>query len=379
MQSVVLNTWLDNISNQNKSTAKVVKYHLADFEAFVHRDLQTTVDELTAQLKAKQKDPYDVLTGFVTFLKNTKLDKELMTERVLRYRVKAIRHFLEAHDVDISSTKFRSRVKMPRVVEEDKQGVEKDVVRKIIKACDNVRLQTYVLFLAATGWRPREVLALRWSDIDFDKDPTVVAIPGKKTKTKVGRHTFLTQELKTQLLYWKSYNYREREICRWNEKRTNYKLVQLKPVYSNEDLIFAPYHEEASELPASNRVETMYHHLFSLFNNVRKLADLSDISFYTFRRHVYTTIDGLGQNQFAEWFIGHKNSNYWAKPESEKISTFKRIEQYLTYLDVTGLEAKGADQQTKLEQVQTENMTLKKDLQDLYIRLYAAGVIKRDQ
>jgi hypothetical protein len=104
-----------------------------------------------------------------------------------------------------------------------------------------------------------------------------------------------------------------------------------------------------------------------------------EVSLHNFRHFVYTTVDGLGQNQFAEYFIGHANSTYWRKPESEKIATFLKIEPYLTFLDVASLEAKGADQQTRIEQVQTENFALKQQIENLYKTLYEQGVIKKKQ
>ena len=111
--------------------------------------------------------------------------------------------------------------------------------------------------------------------------------------------------------------------------------------------------------------------------NFRHGGKRREVGLHRFRHFVYTTIDGLGQNQFAEYFIGHANSTYWRKPESEKIETFLRIEPYLTFLDVASLEAKGADQQTRIEQVQLENFALKQQIENLYRTLYEQGVIEK--
>jgi integrase len=90
---------------------------------------------------------------------------------------------------------------MQRPIERLDEGISKDITRKIINACDTPRLRTHVMFLAATGWRPREVAALKWSYFDFNKGPVVVKIPGEKIKMKRDRKTTLLQSLRTSCYY----------------------------------------------------------------------------------------------------------------------------------------------------------------------------------
>jgi len=56
----------------------------------------------------------------------------------------------------------------------------------------------------------------------------------------------------------------------------------------------------------------------------------------------------------------------------------RKIEPYLTFLDITGLESKGADMETKTEQVRAENLSLKQQFDELYRVLYAQGIIKKE-
>jgi len=81
---------------------------------------------------------------------------------------------------------------------------------------------------------------------------------------------------------------------------------------------------------------------------------------------------------FSEWFIGHAGSTYWHKKDSEKADLFRKIEPNLTFLDVTGLESKGADMESKTEQVMAENLILKQQVDELYRILYMQGVIKKE-
>jgi integrase len=85
--------------------------------------------------------------------------------------VKHIKHFLEANDVTINQTKFKMKIKLPREIKREKEGITKDQVREMLAACDDIRLKTYVMFLASTGWRASEALSVQLQDIDFDRNP----------------------------------------------------------------------------------------------------------------------------------------------------------------------------------------------------------------
>ena len=62
-----------------------------------------------------------------------------------------------------------------------------------------------------------------------------------------------------------------------------------------------------------------------------------------------TTISDLGYSDYSEWFIGHAGSTYWRKKDSEKAEIFKKIEPYLTFLNVPQLEDKESRLANKIE------------------------------
>ena len=49
----------------------------------------------------------------------------------------------------------------------------------------------------------------------------------------------------------------------------------------------------------------------------------------------------------------------WRKKDNEKAEIFKKIEPYLTFLNVPQLERQGADLQTKIEELQDINQVLR--------------------
>ena len=83
------------------------------------------------------------------------------------------------------------------------------------------------------------------------------------------------------------------------------------------------------------------------------------ITLHSFRRFVKTTISNLGYADYSEYFIGHSGSTYWLKKDSEKAEIFRKIEPYLTFLNIHQLERQGADIQTKVEELEKLNQSLR--------------------
>jgi len=384
LQSKFANDFLEQLGNVNTGSARTVSVHLADFEQFVRTEYRKGLDSLLEELRLGKLDLYELFSKFVTYEMREKVQKSFISTKTLNQRVKHIKHFLEANDVTINQTKFKMKIKLPKEIKREKEGITKDQVREILAACDDIRLKTYVMFLASSGWRASEALSMQLQDIDFDRNPVRVNLRGENAKTRTDRHTYLTQETVTQLKSWLDFKYRERTIKQYYDKNTGkivYKVLHLKPVKRPDDYVFMPYHDELE-----TTVEYAYKNLSRRFGELldrmnvkfRRDSKRREVSLHSFRHFVYTTIDGLGQNQFAEYFIGHSNSTYWRKPESEKIATFLKIEPYLTFMDVAALEAKGADMETKTEQVMAENLSLKQQVDELYRVLYAQGIIKKE-
>ena len=61
----------------------------------------------------------------------------------------------------------------------------------------------------------------------------------------------------------------------------------------------------------------------------------------------------------TQYFIGHSNSTSWRKKDSEKAELFRKIEPYLTFLNIHQLERQGADIQTKVEELEQLNQSMR--------------------
>jgi hypothetical protein len=178
------------------------------------------------------------------------------------------------------------------------------------------------------------------------------------------RIIFLTEETSQQLKSWLEYKYRTRRVCH-QDRLTGKTITELRtPDRKNTDLVFAVYQEKKMANP-----KFIYGDLRESF--ARTLDRLGKgnweddnqrrrkITLHSFRRYTKTTISDLGYADFSEWFIGHSSSTYWTKKDSEKAEIFRKVEPYLTFLNIPQLERQGADIQSKVEELEEINQSLR--------------------
>jgi len=282
----------------------------------------------------------------------------------LKQRVVTVKNFLEYHDVDLSPRKFKLKVKLPRVIRKSKEALSKEDVIDILNECSDIRLKTYVMLLAGSGMRATEALSIRIKDLDLTCSPAKVSVRAEHTKTKVDRTIFLTQEMVQQLTSWLNYKYRTRRVCYKNEQNGKTVTEYRTPSKKQTDLVFAVYQDTKMPAPLN-----LYGDLMRSFGKTLDRMGKGSredgnerrrqITLHSFRRFVKTTISDLGYSDFSEYFIGHSGSTYWTKKDAEKAEIFQKVEPYLTFLNVQQLERQGADIQTKVEELEEVNQSLR--------------------
>ena len=156
----------------------------------------------------------------------------------------AVRSYLGYHDIDIIPSKFKKKVTLPKLPIEHEQPIDVADVRKLLQACSNRRLKTYLLVLASGGMREIEASAIRIKDIDFSS-PTRVHIRKEYAKTRAARDIYISDEAAHQLKTWIDWKHRNG-----------------RPKTDN-DLVFSLRSENPSFI---------YHDLSQEFSKVRDLA-----------------------------------------------------------------------------------------------------------
>jgi integrase len=336
-----LNEYIENTKIRNKKTAAEYRKRLNHFKVFVLKNYNLTLDQLIMTLTSYSHGPkidvYNLLSEYVKYIQKERNVKP----QTLKLLVYAVRAFLETFDVEISPRKFRFKVIMPRVIRSKKEALQKSDIQTILNACHNIKLKSYVLFLAATGCRASEALSVRPCDIDFNNDPATVFIRGEHTKTGEDRIIPLTPELAQQLKLWMDYKYRTRMITHHDKRNGNTYVEKRTPKMNKEILLFSNKYEK------DPTIEGLYNDMLMMFEG---------------------TLDRLG-GKYAEFEHSKKRRKFtlhsfrrWVKTtisEPEKIKLFKKIEPYLTFLDQSGLERKGAELENRLEVMERENTELR--------------------
>jgi integrase len=382
---------------QDKNTGITYKTRMQSFAQFVYRRYnKTPVDKFLEQIKAGKYDPYDILAEYSGFLRNERHNTESkLTANVIRARVKTARKFFRFNKILVTVEDFKELVPLPRKEQPPKKGIDKTTVATYLNACKSIQLKTALHLMACNGPRPIELCAARECDVDLDSDPATITYRAEYSKMRVARTRPLTREAANQLRLWDKFKYR----TRWTtvkEEEENGKYVRkfAAPKRNPHNLLLSmPHLNEEKSTP-----EGLYDYFAEAFaelvdtvdnngrsadgsgsnNNSRKPGEHRKVTLKTFRDFVKSTISDLGYSDFSEWMIGHAGSTYYQKSEKERMDLFRKLEPYLTYLDVASLEAKGADVESKTQHVMAENLSLKQQVDELYRVLYAQGIIKKE-
>jgi hypothetical protein len=219
---------------------------------------------------------------------------------------------------------------------------------------------------------------------------------------RVARTRPLTREASNQLRLWDKFKYRTRWTTVKEEEEENGRYVRkfATPKRDPSSLLLSMPHlngERATPEGLYDFLSGAFAELIDLLDdddggsgsgdssnngsngrNGRKLGERRKVTLKTFRDFVKSTISDLGYSDFSEWIIGHTGSTYYQKSEKERMEVFRKLERYLTYLDLASLEAKGADVESKTQQLMGENLSLKQQVDELYRVLYAQGIIKKE-
>jgi integrase len=259
----------------------------------------------------------------------------------------AIRSYLAYYDIDIIPSKFKRKVKMPKMYREDEEPLDASDIRKILLSCSNRRLKAYLLALASGGMRAVEALAIRLKDIDFTVSPTKIHIRKEYSKTKTARDIYISDEATQYLKQWISWKYNNEERPRTRD---------------DDDLVFTVYMTRAPT--------TLYVKILSEFEKLLSVVGLDErkdgkqrrrkITLHSFRRFVKTVISDQTNTDYSEWFLGHNKSPYYTKKEPERREIYAtKCMKYLTFLDYTTLEATGKNIEAKLSEKEKEIQLLR--------------------
>jgi integrase len=291
-------------------------------------------------------DVYELLDSFVPYL----IALKLSVKSIMIY-LTATRSYLAYYDVDVIPSKYRRRVKVPKLYREDEEPIDVKDIRKILLSCNNRRIKTYLLILASGGMRATEALAIRLRDIDFSVSPTKIHIRKEFSKTRTSRGIYISDEATQYLKQWIDWKYRDKGN-EWTKTK------------NPDDLVFNVY-KTANEPNPHNlyfRVITEFERLLSVAGMDERKEGMKrrKITLHSCRRYVKSVISNQVNQDYSEWFLGHSKSPYYIIKESERREIYTtKCMKYLTFLDYSTLEATGKNIEAKLSDREKEIQLLR--------------------
>jgi integrase len=337
--------FLSSISRNSLKSKLTYQFGLIHFQKFLEQKYPMyNVETILKPLSKNKLDIYVILDEFVSYIVNPTLK---LTSNTIKLYITALKSYLAYYDIDIIPSKFKRKVKMPKMYREDEEPLDASDIRKILLACNNRRLKTYLLVLASGGMRAVEALAIRLKDIDFTVSPTRVHIRKEYSKTKTARDVYISDEATQYLKQWISWKYD-------NEERPRKK--------DDDDLVFTVYRTKSPT--------TIYVKVITEFEKLLSVVGLDErkegkqrrrkITLHSLRRFVKTVISDQTNTDYSEWFLGHNKSPYYTKKELERREIYAtKCMKYLTFLDYTTLEATGKNIESKLSEKEKEIQLLR--------------------
>ena len=239
---------------------------------------------------------------------------------------------LEAVKQGIIKKAYSTLVKIPKVeYNSDYSVLSLDDQRKFIKAIQNHKFKVLFLTALGTGLREGELLALKWSDIDFIENTVSVSKTIKRVpiieKDGSRKYKIIEQEPKTKssIRIVPLPDNIVSELEKYKSKQ-NIEKMKNRDIYNDMNYVFADKFGNPLESKRPNRN----------FQSVLKSIDITPIKFHSLR-HTYAT-RLFEQNvpiKTVQKLMGHKDSSttldiYTHVMPSEKIKAVEKINNLLS-------------------------------------------------
>ncbi|MGA7367954.1 MAG: tyrosine-type recombinase/integrase [Nitrososphaeraceae archaeon] len=323
-----VSTFLNSIGRNSKNSKVTYNTGLVHFTKFLVTKKQTPDTIIPLLIKGKI-NVYELLDEYVSYLSQL----HIAVPSIRLYFV-AVRSYLEYNDIDISNSKFKRRVKIPRYYPDSEEPLSVQDIREMLTQCRNERLACYLLLLISTGMRATEAASLRLKDIDFSVSPTRITVRREISKTRRGRVIYCSDEATKQI-----------RILMEQQKRNHTAKQPDDFLFSIRNNTKYPKSIYLRMLEQFERLQQKVHKDEKKENSRRR-----KITFHSFRRTAFTIINQQTNSEYSNWYLGHNHSVYWTHTEKERREIYaERCMPNLTVLDYTLLDTQQKNIQAKLE------------------------------
>jgi integrase len=329
-----LKGYLDSVYIMSHSYSTIASYRLSivnqnktGFRDYLQETYNINELEFAEQTMQEKFDVYATLRDHVVYLDGKNYKPKSITTRLA-----AIKGYLRFLGLKIYTEDCKHIIKMPKIIREPEVALTKELLLRVLRNVPQ-KVQTVILVLASSGMRIGELVQLRLSDIDFTTTPTTIRLPGKITKTRTARETFITSEATKILKDYLSV------LLKWNENQNNSHLENITIFGQNPLADHNP--NENPKQPAHLSAEGSL--IRQLQYYIKKVPDLNKtnpngirvIHFHALRKFFRTTVGNASGRDFAEALIGHQfyMNTYYQLADEKKREMYLAVEPHLTLSD----------------------------------------------
>ncbi len=336
-KDIDLEVFLDSVFVMSSSHSTKASYRggINKFQKFLEEKYNLTEADLVHKVKNGDVDVYRVLSEFVV-----NLSKSGYSPKSLRVWLPAVKGYLRYVGLEIYSEKFKSLVRMPRVITTREEGLTKEMIVRLLRNSPP-KLQTAILVAVSSGMRLGELVQFRISDVDFESNPTRIRIRAHTSKGRQAREAFLTTEATKALK-----DYLER-FFGWKEGQTNGHLKDTT-IFGRTSVVCTVPRKSEEQLRVTSAAIAENVLQKTLEHTLEKIPDLNVkgengrkiIHFHAFRKYFRTVVGNEVGRDFAEALMGHRFylDTYYNLPADERRKLYLKAESRLTISDFTMVE-----------------------------------------
>ncbi|MCH7967367.1 MAG: tyrosine-type recombinase/integrase [Thaumarchaeota archaeon] len=180
-------------TSRSFSTKNTYNSALKKFMKFLRIQYNLDISQILRKIEA---DPVEILDNFYSFLAEFKRESSerigYSNQTICDY-ISVAKEFLNGEGCKIYNEDIKQRFKLPRKINVYEKGLTKDIINRIVRLA-NPKLAAVILIACSSGMRIREIVQLRFSDVDFTVDPATIIVRAETTKTQETRITHISSE-----------------------------------------------------------------------------------------------------------------------------------------------------------------------------------------
>jgi len=323
---------------QNENSRGTMKSYLNSF----FKDIKENPDKYIT----KDKTTQDYTNDIIKFL----IRNKHKAPKTLIATIGTISIFLDQYDIELSrkqKKQIRSKIKGRRAITIDRVP-KKHEIREMLEIA-SPRTRTLLLILISSGMRIDEVLQLKDSDIELNKNPATINIRGETTKNGLPRITFISNEAKKSLEAWRKIKDKHLKFI-----ENNHWVQNLLKKPHDKERIFPICYETARDS------------FINILKNLKlddkcKNSDRYKIHFHSFRKYFKSKMKDKMESKHLEYITAHESQLdeiYIERDEEENakdyLENMEHITIFETPIDYAETEKKLTDQEQKIIELETK-------------------------